>query len=159
MASSLNPQNTQAGPPVPQLILTEEEKQFVASQPVLRVSNELNWPPLDFTQTGQPNGYSVDVIKLIAQMTGLKVRFTNGYSWPELLKLFQNGEIDLLQSVILTQNNRNLGLPGSSYVQLPFAVATGQSSSPITDLAQLNTKNWPFQRDGQSFPSCALVIH
>ncbi len=26
MASSLNPQNTQAGPPVPQLILTEEEK-------------------------------------------------------------------------------------------------------------------------------------
>jgi HD-GYP domain-containing protein (c-di-GMP phosphodiesterase class II)/ABC-type amino acid transport substrate-binding protein len=140
MASSLNPQVTQAGPTVPRLLLTAEEKAFVASQPVLRVSNELNWPPLDFTQAGQPQGYSVDVIKLIAQMTGLQVRFTNGYSWPELLALFQRGEIDLLQSVILTENNRSLGLPGSSYLQLPFAVATAERYDPIKDLAQLNGK-------------------
>ena len=80
------------------------------------------------------------MINLIAQMTGLKIQFTNGYSWPELVQLYQNGEIDLLQSVILTENNRNLGLPGNSYVQLPFAVATAENSSPITDLSQLNTK-------------------
>lgn len=140
MASNLNQENTQPGLPVPQLVLTEEERQFVATQPVLRVSNELNWPPIDFSQSGQPDGYSVDMIKLIAQMTGLKIGFTNGYSWPELVGLFQDGEIDLLHSVILTEHNRSLGLPGTSYVQLPFAVTTGESLSPITDLSQLNKK-------------------
>jgi len=73
-------------------------------------------------------------------MTGLRVGFTNGYSWPELVKLYKEGEIDLLHSVILTEDNRSLGLPGNSYVQLPFAVATGENSSPITDLSQLNSK-------------------
>lgn len=140
IASSLNQQSTQPGISVPQLVLTDEERKFVAAQPVLRVSNESDWPPLDFTQAGHPYGYSVDIINLIAQMTGLKVQFTNGYSWPELVQLYQNGEIDLLQSVILTPSNRSLGLPGSSYVQLPFAVATAESSRPIADLSQLNTK-------------------
>jgi len=140
MASSVKQQNTQPEVAVPKLTLTEAEREFVAAQPVLRVSNESDWPPIDFTQGGHPNGYSIDVIKLIAQMTGLKFQFTNGYSWPALLQLYKNGEIDLLQSVILTDSNRNLGLPGSSYVQLPFAVATGENTPPITHLAQLNTK-------------------
>jgi len=140
IASSLTQQSANHGLPVPEFILTEAEKQFVATQPILRVSNESNWPPLDFSQAGLPSGYSVDIIKLIAQMTGLKIQFTNGYSWPELVRLYQKGEIDVLQSVISTDRNRSLGLPGNSYVQLPFAVATGESSSPITDLSQLNTK-------------------
>ncbi len=140
IASSLTQQNTQPEVSVPALALTDDERKFVATQPVLRVSNESDWPPIDFTQAGQPSGYSIDMVKLIAQMTGLKVRFINGYSWPELVRLYENDEIDLLQSVILTENTRNLGLPGSSYAQLPFSVASGESADPITDLAQLNTK-------------------
>ncbi len=140
IASSLKQQHTQSEIAVPKLTLTDEEKKFVAGQPVLRVSNESDWPPIDFTQAGLPKGYSIDMVNLIAQMTGLKIQYTNGYSWPELVQLFQNGEIDVLHSVILTQNNRTLGLPGNSYAQLPFAVATAESSSAITDLSQLNTK-------------------
>ena len=63
IASSLQQQHSQAELPVPRLTLTEEETKFVATQPVLRVSNESDWPPIDFTQGGHPNGYSIDVIK------------------------------------------------------------------------------------------------
>lgn len=139
VASSIKQQSTQL-PSLPEMVLTEEERQFVATQPVLRVSNELNWPPFDYTLAGQPNGYSVDFIKFIAQITGLKIQFTNGYSWPELLQIYNKGEIDLLHSVFLTESNGSLGLFGSSYAELPFAVATARSNNPITDVSQLNTK-------------------
>ncbi|HEY6131048.1 MAG TPA: HD domain-containing phosphohydrolase, partial [Halioglobus sp.] len=141
IASSREQQHNHHDITVPKLALTDKEKQFVAAQPVLRVSNELDWAPFDFTQSGQPDGYSIDIIKLIARMTGLKIQFTNGYTWPELVELYRNGEIDILHSVVMTENNRHLGLPGKSYAELPFAVVTRENSDPITDLSQLNTRH------------------
>jgi len=138
IASNRTQQNRATTPPVPVLALSEEEKSFIATQPVLNVSNELNWPPIDFTRGGQPEGYSVDTIKLIAQMTGLKFKFTNGYSWPELVELYRRGEIDVLQSVIKTVETGDLGLLGKSYATLPYALVTREGAGGITDLAQLN---------------------
>lgn len=138
IASNLDYENRQPDLPNPKLMLTDEEKEFVAAQPALNVSNELNWPPFDYSIAGHPSGYSVDIIKLIAKMTGLKLRFTNGYSWPALVQLYEKREIDLLQSVILTDTRRKMGLPGLSYAELPYALATLEHQDPVSDLAQLN---------------------
>ena len=140
IASSLDRHEQQHQLPVPELLLTQEEQKFVASQPTLNVSNELNWPPFDYAQGGRPKGYSIDVVKLIAQMTGLKVRFINGFSWPELVALYKTGEIDLLQSVIATDANRDLGLLGSSYAQLPYTLVTRDNFGALNGLAELNGK-------------------
>jgi HD-GYP domain-containing protein (c-di-GMP phosphodiesterase class II)/ABC-type amino acid transport substrate-binding protein len=141
IATSLKNYSAKPTMPVPQLLLTETEKQFVQSLPTLTVSNELNWPPFDYTQAGQPRGYSVDVVNLIAQMTGLKLKFSNGNAWPELLQQFKRGEIDVLQSVIGTQGNKDWGLPGSSYAELPYALVTRENSGLLRDLSQLNGKS------------------
>jgi HD-GYP domain-containing protein (c-di-GMP phosphodiesterase class II)/ABC-type amino acid transport substrate-binding protein len=141
VASSLDYFYAKPALPIPDLILTEDEKQLVRSLPPLTVSNELNWPPFDYTQTGQPQGYSVDLVRMIAQMTGLQISFTNGLSWQALVEQYKNGEIDLLQSVLLTQDNKSWGLPGSSYMTLPFAVVTQESSSSLTDLSQFAGKS------------------
>nr|CAI78729.1 hypothetical protein [uncultured Gammaproteobacteria bacterium] len=140
IASSVDRTSESSAPPVPGFTLTEEEKQFVASQPVLKVSNEENWPPIDYAVSGLPQGYSVDVVKLIAQMTGLKIRFVNGYSWPELVALFKQGEIDLLQPVFVNETNKELGLFGGSFTTLPFSLATRAGHPPIADLIQLNKR-------------------
>jgi HD-GYP domain-containing protein (c-di-GMP phosphodiesterase class II)/ABC-type amino acid transport substrate-binding protein len=140
IASSVDQKSKRHGIPAPDFILTQQEKQWVAKQPTLNVSNELNWPPFDYTQAGRPNGYSIDIIKLIAQMTGLKVSFTNGFSWPELVALYEGGEIDLLQSVIATDDNKTLGLLGRSYAKLPYALITRENYGPLTDLSALNGK-------------------
>jgi HD-GYP domain-containing protein (c-di-GMP phosphodiesterase class II)/ABC-type amino acid transport substrate-binding protein len=141
IATSVAEHSTLSAPPIPKLTLTEEEKQFVATSPVLRVSNETDWPPIDYTRSGRPEGYAIEIINLIGQMTGLKLSFTNGYNWPELVELYQRGEIDLLHPVVLTDANRNLGLYGDSFADLPFSVATREGSPLISDLSQLNTQS------------------
>ena len=135
IASSLDYYYAKPALPIPDLVLTEDEKQLVSSLPPLTVSNELNWPPFDYTQTGQPQGYSVDLVRMIAQMTGLQISFTNGFSWQALVEQYKSGEIDLLHSVLLTQDNKSWGLPGSSYMTLPFALVTRENSSSLTDLS------------------------
>jgi ABC-type amino acid transport substrate-binding protein len=43
--------------------LSTEQKQWLAANPgPLKIGNELDWPPFDFVEDGQPNGYSMDRI-------------------------------------------------------------------------------------------------
>ena len=138
MASSLEEPGDSSALPVPSLTLSSSERAFVDSLPELRVSNETDWPPIDFTQSGKPRGYSVDVVRMVSQMTGLRTRFINGPGWKELVNNFQNGELDLLQPVILTGTNADLGLFGEPFMRLPFALATPADQPPLQGLSELN---------------------
>jgi HD-GYP domain-containing protein (c-di-GMP phosphodiesterase class II)/ABC-type amino acid transport substrate-binding protein len=164
MASSLDKKDIEQAPPVPVIQLTEDEQKYIAALPTLKVSNELDWPPFDFALSGEPQGYSIDVINMLAKMTGLKVRFVNGYSWPELKEQYQRGDIDVLQSVILNEPNRGLGLPGVGYAKLPYAIATNGQPSGLEQPFKLEGKTlaipagWsviPLVRQG--YPSVTIV--
>ena len=68
--------------------LTTEERAWIKAHPELSVGNEMDWPPFDFVENGEPKGYSIDLINLIGDKTGLKFKFINGYTWPELLEKY-----------------------------------------------------------------------
>lgn len=121
---------------LPALPMSDKEKAWVKQQDVLQVSNELNWPPVDFALGGQPRGYSIDMLKMIANVTGLEMNFVNGLSWQQLVDNFQAGELDILHSVFLTDNNQHWGQPSLPYAQLPFALASREQSYQLTDLQQ-----------------------
>jgi ABC-type amino acid transport substrate-binding protein len=66
----------------------------------LNVANEMDWPPFDFVDKDNlPAGYSIDLIELIAEKTGLNIQFVNGYSWNEILERFQRDEIQILPAI------------------------------------------------------------
>lgn len=141
VASSLHHKTRTSQPPVPTLVLSEAEKSTLAALPELRVSNSLDWPPIDYAHSGQPAGYSIDIIELIARMTGLELRFVNGYSWPELVQQYKQGDIDLLLSVLASDDSRSMGALGREYLELSPALVMREDSEPITDLDQLNFKS------------------
>lgn len=137
IASSHESHDQDLAIPLPEFALSGKESRFVASLAPLKVSNELDWPPIDYAQSGRPSGYSVDLMRLIARMTGLRLEFVNGYDWPQLRDLFQNGDLDLLQPVIPTEDNLAMGLAGNSFLHLPFALVMQQGRPPVSDLADL----------------------
>ena len=113
---------------VPQLLLTEQEQAYIASLPPLVVSNEANWPPIDYTLLGKPQGYSVDVMRMIAKMIGLEITFAQGLTWTDLVAQFKAGEIDLLHAVRLSEENAQWGQPTNSYTRLPWTLVTKEGS-------------------------------
>ena len=78
------------------LSLTPDEKSFVKAHHILKISNETNWPPYDFVKDGQPTGYSVDYVKLLAKKLGVDVEFVSATSWDDLVELFCQHKIDIL---------------------------------------------------------------
>ena len=140
IASSEHSQPALAIPKARPLVLNKHQQQLIARNPVLTVSNETDWPPFDFVVSGEPRGYAIDVLSLVGQMTGLQFNYVNGYSWPELLALYRQGRLDILQPVLDTKTNAGLGEMSRPIVTAPFGVLTKKGDAPVTDIQQLAGK-------------------
>jgi len=122
------------------LVLSAEEQAYIESLGTLRVSNELNWPPFDFSYSGKPLGYSIDVMQLLAAKTGLMIEFSNGYNWNEITELFQQGKLDIVHSIFNTDFRQSWGLFTEPYLSLPSALVTRSGAEPISGIEQLYGK-------------------
>ncbi|TXR53118.1 HD domain-containing phosphohydrolase [Reinekea thalattae] len=122
------------------LTLSEQEQAFIAALPALRVSNQANWPPFDYADGGQPYGYSVDIVNLIAAKIGLNIEYINGYSWLEIMELFEQGKIDLVQSVFKADNSASWGLYSQPYSKTELGVVVKKDSAALKSMAELNGK-------------------
>lgn len=69
------------------------------SQPTIRVGSELEFPPFAFVdENGQPAGFSVDLIKSVANTMGLPIIITTG-KWDAMWNGLVSGNIDVLPIV------------------------------------------------------------
>lgn len=125
--------------PITKLPLTPEEQQYIDELGTLRVANEKNWPPFDFSYSGEPQGYSIDLFNLIAKKLGLKTEYSNGYNWNELVDLFQRNKLDILHSVFHTPQRDTWGIFTAPYYELFPVLVTKSSTKNDVSLKQLNT--------------------
>lgn len=117
--------------------LDDQEQAFIAAHPVIRASNEMDWPPFDFALSGKPKGYSVDLLELLAERAGFRVDYVNGYSWVELVALFNDGKLDLLHSLLKTPEREKLGVFTGQYMAMPQAFVVRKGSRTPASLAEL----------------------
>jgi PAS domain S-box-containing protein len=115
----------------------KEKKWLAANQGPLKIGNELDWPPFDFVEDGQPSGYSIDIVRLIAEKLGIAVEFVNGYSWAELLEMFQQGKLDVLPCIYDTEERRKTMAFTKEYATNPSVLIVKKNSTDIFELADL----------------------
>lgn len=65
----------------PEIEFTEAEREFIEDADPLLVGADPEYPPIDFLQDGEHVGIMPDVIKLIADRTGLEFEYFDGESW------------------------------------------------------------------------------
>ena len=118
-------------PPSTQTILTDDERGWVRAHPVIRVQNDSNLPPVNFTEDGRPSGYSIDFMNLVAERVGLQVEYVPGpfSAFPSML---QRGELDALLNVIRTPEREKFLRFTPPYARLMAAIlsAKGEYSAP-----------------------------
>ncbi|MBF0226120.1 MAG: transporter substrate-binding domain-containing protein [Desulfobacterales bacterium] len=119
------------------ILLTEEEKAFLTSNPKIRVSNEMYWPPFDFTVGGQPQGFSIDLMNMLAKRIGLKIEYVNGYKWNEIENMLKKKQLDV---VFHMPYRDEFGLSTSSFYENKTVFIIHKGSPEITNISQLHNK-------------------
>lgn len=102
--------------------LTKEEKSFIKSNPIIRVHNETNWPPYNYNKDGNPLGYSIDIMNLIAEKTGIKIEYVSGQTWNEYLDMMKNDSLDVMLNIVKTPERLKYLLYTSPYADTPNVI-------------------------------------
>ena len=89
---------------------TQDEKEFIIKHPVIKVGNDKFWPPFDFYEDNKAKGFSIDYLKEIAKITGLKFKFKQDKNWESLIEKFKNRKLDILTALEPTLANKRYAL-------------------------------------------------
>lgn len=130
------PLNTQkADVPFSKLALSEEEKNWLAEHPVIRVGADLNWAPLEFRDdSGVMKGISIDYLKHLQNLLGIDFEFVDKKTWGEMLEMARSRELDLLSSVKPTPSREHFLSFTDSYMDLPVAIFNTEERQLIVSL-------------------------
>lgn len=118
--------------------LSEQEKLWLQQHGVLKVSNQENWPPIDFVQNNIPMGLSIDYLNLLASKIGIKFEYVNGLPWNVLMERARDGQIDILHSLYQTDQRSEYLNFTRPYLDVPVVYFGRVGSDPIVNPEDLS---------------------
>ncbi|HSH97651.1 MAG: transporter substrate-binding domain-containing protein [Methylophilaceae bacterium] len=127
------------GPIIP-LTLSDRDRAYIDSLGSIKISNEQDWPPLDFAVAGKPEGYTVDLLKLAAEELGLQIEYINGYTWSQLLERFNQNKIDIIQPIAETEQTHAQGYLSKPIANLPIGMAFREGDNQVDSLEAMKGK-------------------
>jgi PAS domain S-box-containing protein len=124
----------------PETLLTAEEIQWLSNQSPMKVANEMNLAPFNFSDKGEPKGYSIELIQLASEKTGLPIEFVAGNTWDEIIEKFKHGELDILPYVYFTEERQEFISFTESYESNPSLLVVNERNTDIKSLEDLSSK-------------------
>ena len=110
---------------------TNSEKVWLQQNKIIKVANEMDWPPFDYNELGVPKGFSIDYIKLLAAKLDLEIEFVNELKWSELLDLFKQKKIDVLPAFYRNSTREEFTLFTDPYYKGKLGVFARKSDPSI----------------------------
>lgn len=124
------------------LHLTEQEKEWLKTHPVIRVGIDHNWPPIESVdEKGRHTGISASYLHLLEKRLG--VRFEVDYSrplWSDSIRAVKNRELDMLSAAAITDNRNESMAFSRPYLKQTMVIVTNSKVGYVNDLNDLNGK-------------------
>lgn len=108
--------------------LTEEEKAWIATHPVVRLAPDPDFPPFEFfDQWGRYQGIGADVAREFSRWSGIRIEIYRYKNWDEVLHALSNREVDMINCAIDTPARRAYASFPTPYLEIPNVVVTRKS--------------------------------
>ncbi|MCL2792666.1 MAG: ATP-binding protein [Spirochaetaceae bacterium] len=117
--------------------LTEEERRFIQTNPVIPVALEASNYPVSFfnTHEGEWQGIAVDVLKEVKALTGLRFERVNNENatFPDLLGMLENHEASMISELMRTREREGSFLwPDTAFMKTYFSLISRQGYKYIS---------------------------
>ncbi|MRS89647.1 transporter substrate-binding domain-containing protein [Enterobacteriaceae bacterium RIT714] len=123
---------------LPALALTEEEKKWLSNHRQISVSVNPDFAPFTFMNANNNlMGLSADILQLIQQNTGLRLKIDRAENDKQMLSSLEAGENDLSIAVSLDATPSDKLLLTRSFITIPYAIIARKDAN----LAALQNQN------------------
>ena len=96
--------------------------------------------PVNFYSDGEPQGFSIEYVQLLARKTGLEPRFVYGKSWNDYLEMAAHNQLDVLLNIVKTPEREKIYNFTEPYAALEYQLYTQVGAAPINSLTELKGK-------------------
>jgi serine phosphatase RsbU (regulator of sigma subunit)/ABC-type amino acid transport substrate-binding protein len=119
---------------------TDEEKAWIADNPVINVGSGDDWAPFNFVDKyGTFKGITKDYLDLIEEKSGLAVKLTVD-KWAVVLQAFKEGKLDLLPAALYKKERENFGNFLPPHIKLRDFIYAREDDTTISRFEDLNGK-------------------
>ncbi len=146
--------------------LTEAEKAFIRTHPVIHLGIDPNFVPYEFIDTdGDYKGIAADYIQLISERTGLKMVVEPNLTWPDAYEQAKQGQLDVLPCVSKTEEREKTFLFSNSYYTFQRGIFIKKNNNDIHRVEELRNKMVAVQTNSshhsylKSFPNLQLRLY
>ena len=120
--------------------LTNKEKQYLINNPTVSVLNMNAFAPYNFNSSNQAKGYSIEYMKLLANILNIKLEFKTVESWAKSLDMMKEGSLDIIPHIAINDERKKY-IEFTNFAHINFSIALAvNKSSDINSLEDLNGK-------------------
>ncbi|WP_232023416.1 diguanylate cyclase [Thiomicrorhabdus aquaedulcis] len=146
-------------------VFTPEELAYLAAHPVIKLGNDVDWAPFEFTDSnGLFSGMSADYFKLFEQMLGIKFEPVVDKTWGEVTQMAKEGLVDVYSCAVATPDRQTYMQFTQPYLSFPMALAGNESMPFIGNYKQLEDYTiavvkdyWSHELLKRSYPNVTLL--
>jgi len=114
--------------------LTEQEKIWLSEHPVIKLTFDPGYAPIEMNDKGTFSGSASDYIKLIELKLDIKFEVIISKDWSQSLNRIKNKEADILTSVRKTQDRLSFMNFTAPYVLLETVIITRQDALALSEV-------------------------
>jgi len=118
---------------------TTKELNYLEKNPIIKIHNEANWAPYNYSTNGVAQGFSIDYMNLLASKIGIQVEYVGGYSWSEYIDMLRDKRLDVMLNIAKTSNREEYMSFTRTYIRFIDTVVT-KDSHKFTSLDDLSGK-------------------
>ncbi len=125
--------------PHPEISLTWEEQNWLKAHPVIRVANEPDYVPFDFIENGNPTGFSIDYLRVLAGKAGIHFEFVQD-TWGNLIEMGKKKELDMLHTIFKTPERMEYFLYSGPYKAVTNMIYVHEHVEGVAGISDLSDK-------------------
>ncbi len=94
------------------------EKQWISQNPVVSISMLNNFEPFSYELRNKHKGFSLDVLKRVEEISGLKFKVETT-RWSDALSKFKENKVDVIADISFTEERTKYAAYTSAYYEIP----------------------------------------
>ena|GEM_PF-1340071 len=102
------------------LEFTPGEKAYLDSKSELSVMSLENFQPFSFRVNGEPQGFSIETMRLIGEMLNKPIRFVKK-PWNDQLEMLKTGQLDIIPHLAITEERKQFA-DYTNFVHLTYLI-------------------------------------
>ena len=120
------------------ILLTDAERKWLSEHRDISMGVDPEWPPYDFIdESGKHQGLSADVLALLSERLGIKIRLVSGLNWSQVLDAARTRELDIVSLLSETPKRAEYLKFVRPITRTPWVIVTSKNFRPVTNLGDM----------------------